>query len=133
MITSAEEFYRLRTSEIKREYDRASYEQAPLEVWLEVIKKFPEMRSWIAHNKTVPIKVLEILSQDGNPKVRSIVATKRKLPEHIQLILAKDRDTFVRERLVWNDNAADSVLQILAEDIELHIREKAEAQLSKVA
>lgn len=133
MITSSEEFYRLRRSEIESEYDRAAHDDAPLEVWLEVIQKFPEMRSWVAHNKTVPIEILEVLSRDKNPKVRSVVATKRKLPEQIQLLLARDEDYSVRERLVWNAKATDAVLRILAEDIDLRIREKAKAKLIEVA
>ncbi len=133
VITSAEEFYRLRTSEIKQEYDRAAHDDAPLEVWFEVISKFPEMRFWVAHNKTVPIEVLEILSRDENPQVRSFVASKRKLPEDIQLLLAQDKDYSVRERLACNARAKDSVLRILAEDVESQIREKAKTRLNEVA
>ena len=133
VITSAEEFYRLRTSEIKQEYDRAAHDEAPLGVWLEIIQKFPEMHSWVAHNKTVPIEILEVLSRDENPQVRSAAALKRKLPEDIQLLLAQDKDFSVRERLVWNVKATDSVLRILAEDVELQIREKAKARLNEVA
>ncbi len=133
VITSAKEFYRLRTSEIKQEYDRAAHDDAPLAVWLEVIAKFPEMRSWVAHNKTVPLEVLEILSRDENPQVRSFVASKRQLPEDIQLLLAQDKDYSVRERLAYNARAKDSVLRILAEDVELQIREKAKTRLNEVS
>ena len=133
MIASAEEFYRLRTSEIMQEYNRAAHNDAPLEVWLEVIEKFPEMRCWVAHNKTVPVEILEILSRDKDPRVRSFVAMKRKLPEHLQILLAQDKDCSVRERLANNAKATDLVLRILAEDVELRIREKAKARLSEIA
>ena len=123
----------MRTSEIEEEHHRAAHDDAPIEVWLEVIRKFPEMRFWVAHNKTVPIKILEILSRDENPQVRSFVASKRKLPEDIQLLLAQDKDYSVRQSLAYNAKAKDSVLRILAEDVELQIREKAKAKLKEVA
>ncbi len=132
MITSAEEFYRLRTSEVEEEYNRAAHEETSLEVWLDVIEKFPEMRLWVAQNKTVPAKVLEVLSRDHDADVRSFVAMKRKLPEHIQLVLARDEDYSVRERLSWNANATDAVLRVLAEDAEMRIREKAKERLAQV-
>lgn len=132
MITSAEEFYRLRTSEVQAEYNRAAHEDAPLEVWFDVIEKFPEMRSWVAHNKTVPVEILEVLSDDLDAEVRVFVAMKRKLPEAIQLRLARDEDYSVRERLVNNARVTDVALRILADDAELQIRERAREKLVKV-
>ncbi len=131
MITSAEEFYRLRTSESMQEYNRAAHEDAPLEVWLEVIEKFPKMRSWVAHNKTVPIEILEVLSRDRDPDVRSCVATKRKLPEQIQILLARDEDYSVRERLSCNAKVTEATLRLLAEDVEWRIRENAKSRLTE--
>jgi hypothetical protein len=130
MITSAEEFRRLRTSDIQEEYDRAAHEEASLEVWLGVIEKFPEMRRWVAQNKTVPVEILEVLSHDHDADVRSFVAMKRKLPEYIQLILARDEDCSVRERLAFNAKATDAVLRILADDAVSQIREKAKERLA---
>jgi hypothetical protein len=132
MINSAEEFYKLRTSEFREEYERAAHEEAPVEVWLDVIGKFPEMRSWVAQNKTVPIEVLEVLSRDRDADVRSFVAMRRKLPERIQLALARDEDYSVRERLVLNAKVTDAVLQVLVDDAELRIREKAKERLAQV-
>ncbi len=130
MITTAEEFYRLRTSKNKEDYDRATYEDLPLNVWLEIVGKYPEMRSWVAHNKTVPIEILEILVRDSDVSVRCSVAVKRKLPEHLQLLLAQDDDDSVRERLVWNPKATKKVLQFLSNDKEHHIGEKARRKLN---
>ncbi len=53
MIESPEEFVRLRTSKDPDQYRRAAHETAPPEVWLAIIEKFPEMRQWVAHNKTI--------------------------------------------------------------------------------
>lgn len=130
MITSAEEFYRLRTSEIEEEYNRAAQDDAPLNIWLEIIEKFPDMRQWVAHNKTVPIEILEILSTDADANVRSTVAMKRKLPEQIQLLLTRDKDESVRYSLACNAKATLKVLNILSKDPELFIRERASKRLS---
>lgn len=130
MMTSAEEFCRLRMSEIQEDYLRAADEEAPLKVWLEVIEKFPDLRRWVAQNKTVPVEVLEVLSRDHDRDVRSFVAMKRKLPEHIQLVLARDEDYSVRERLAFNAKATDAVLRILARDAEPRIRERAKERLA---
>jgi len=65
-ITSADEFVRLRTSESPEDYRRAASEDAPLDVWYAVIADHPEMRFWVAQNKTVPTAVLELLSEDAD-------------------------------------------------------------------
>ena len=44
MINSAEEFVRLRSSELPEEYWRAAHEEVPDAVWLDVIARFPDMR-----------------------------------------------------------------------------------------
>jgi hypothetical protein len=76
MIRSAEEFRRLRESDNPDEYWRAAHEEAPLDVWLEVIRRWPDMRFWVAHNKTVPLSVLEVLVNDPDEKVRDMVLRK---------------------------------------------------------
>ncbi|WP_127496779.1 hypothetical protein [Paenibacillus glycanilyticus] len=100
MINSAEEFVRLRNSEKMDEYLKAAWDDAPFEVWLEVIKMYPDMREWVAHNKSIPVEIMEILADDVDERVRFNVATKNRLPEHLQLILAKDSDSSVRQRIV---------------------------------
>jgi len=131
MIESAEEFYQLRTSELPEEYSRAAQESASLETWLKVSEKYPEMRFRVAQNKTVPVEVLEVLSQDTEPQVRSMVAMKRKLPEHLQVVLARDKDDSVRRAVVWNVRATYAALKILAGDAEPEIREQAKDRLAK--
>lgn len=76
MIESADEFRRLRVSENPEEYRRAAYDEAPAEVWLEVIRRWPDMRFWVAQNKTVPVSVLEALVNDPDEKVRDMVQRK---------------------------------------------------------
>lgn len=53
MIYTAEEFVRLRESEIPEEYLRAAWDEVPLEVWIEVIENHPKMRFWVAQSKSL--------------------------------------------------------------------------------
>ncbi|WP_438448083.1 HEAT repeat domain-containing protein [Gorillibacterium sp. sgz5001074] len=132
MIHSAEEFVRLRLSDNPDEYLKAAWEEAPLTVWIKVIEQYPDMRFWVAHNKTVPLGVLEILADDPCWRVRHMVASKNKLPEHIQLKLAKDGDFSVRQRIVYNKKASLSVLQILAQDVDEEIRKHAVIRIAAI-
>ena len=66
MISSAEEFLKLRTSEIKEEQDRASLGCADNNIWLEIIHNYPDYKFWVVHNKTIPIDILEQLAEDEN-------------------------------------------------------------------
>jgi hypothetical protein len=76
MIESADEFVRLRTSANPAEHRRAAHDQAAERTWRDVIARFPEMRFWVAQNKTVPPSVLEGLRNDPDERVRSMVRAK---------------------------------------------------------
>jgi hypothetical protein len=78
MINSAEEFIKLRTSELKEEQDRATHDSAELETWNDIINRYPDYKEWVVHNKTIQIEILENLTLDSDPKVRSAVARKGK-------------------------------------------------------
>ena len=68
MILCAEDFIRLRTREVKAEYNRAAQEAAPMDVWLEIVSTYPRMRVWVAKNKTIPMKVPHCLAGDKTRK-----------------------------------------------------------------
>jgi hypothetical protein len=129
MIRSAEEFAKLRRSELPDEYHRAGNDEAPLEVWQAVLEQYPDLREWVALNKTVPMSILERLARDPDPKVRATVASKRKLTEELQSLLAQDADTSVRERLACNAKCSTKVLRQLADDAELFVRSAAMKRL----
>ena len=129
MIQSAHEFNRLRTSENPADYERAANEEAPVAVWREIIATMPEMKEWVAHNKMVPIEILETLARDTNARVRATVAMKRKLPEAIMLELAQDAEAQVRQRIAYNAKATKRVLELLARDQEGLVRERAAQRL----
>jgi hypothetical protein len=130
MIESAEEFVRLRTSSNEDEYRRAAHDEAPLHVWIEVIDRYSDMRSWVAHNKTVPIAVLELLASDPDPDVRCAVADKRKLTAELFHALATDTDEDVRARIAHNRKVPKSVLECLASDPAGLVRDAAQTALA---
>lgn len=81
MIDSAEEFVRLiqnaSRSADREEQRRAVMEVAPIEVWFEVIERFPDMKMWVARNKAVPLEILEVLRRDPDEAVVDVVKQKR--------------------------------------------------------
>lgn len=116
MIYTAKEFIELRDSNKPEEYARAVQEEALLEVWHELVNKHPDMRFWVAQNKTVPTEILSILAEDEDAKVRTMVASKNKLTDETLRKLAIDEDFFVRQRLVYRKKVSLEVLEILSND-----------------
>ena len=105
MIHSAEEFKYLRTSDIIEEYNRAAHDEATIEVWFEVIEKYPELKEWVIHNKTIQHEVLEFLVNDVDEAIRKIMNTK------IFDKLAEDPSENVRYSLACNTKNKLSDLQ----------------------
>lgn len=116
MISSAEEFLGLRFSEDPELYNRAAHEEAPDEVWLELIEEYPESRFWVAQNKTVPLTVLKRLASDDDSRVRGVVAMKRKLDEDTFRQLATDADSGVRMSIATNAKTPVAVLRSMLTD-----------------
>ena len=133
MIESAEEFKRLRESEIPQEYNRAVTESAALSTWRDVLETYPEMAFWLAQNKTVPVEVLRDLAVHQESSVRSMVARKRKIPESLMLLLAKDKDESVGHALVNNVKVTNKVLTILLEDPWHAVRARAAQRMAKTS
>jgi hypothetical protein len=131
MITSPEEFIRLRLSEDPALYQRAATDEAPVSVWMELVAHHPDMRSWVAHNKSVPIEVLQILSKDADPDVRCVVAGKRKLTRELFEILAVDPDEGVRQRVAYNKSAPADILERLSADMIPLVADAARKQLGR--
>ena len=102
MIRSAEEFRCIRLSDEEQAIVRASREDAPVAVWREVIERWPDMRFWVAHNRTIPLEILECLSRDQDERTRKRVAMKRKLPLDIRWRLAHDPAASVVQTIIQN-------------------------------
>jgi hypothetical protein len=130
MIKSADEFIHLRTSGDPAEYNRSAHDEAPIEVWREIIVHRPDFRSWVAHNKTVPVEILAILAHDPSAEVRHCVAMKNKLPRELMIELADDVDQTVRQRIAHNKNAPIEALRKLTTDEVRDISEHAKARLA---
>jgi hypothetical protein len=122
-IRSAAEFSRLRRSEDPADYHRAAHENASMDVWRDVISNYPDLRLWVAHNKTVPIAVLAMLAADPDPEVRNMVSLKHKLTPELLEILAGDADALVRANVARHPKVPQSVLDRLALDKSRVVRE----------
>jgi hypothetical protein len=116
MIKSADQFVLLRTSENIELYQRAANEPATEDTWQEVIRKYPDMKVWVARNRTVPLNILETLSHDENADVRHAVAMKRKSSQDILQRLAQDPDESVRLRVALNPKTPKVILEQLLHD-----------------
>ena len=130
MIGTADEFLRLRTSHVEAEYHRAAHDDLPEAVCLEIIERFPDMRKWVAHNKTVPLAILRVLAVDPDERVRSMVAMKRKLDRELFELLSHDPDETIRAGLTSNRKLPLDILQQLATDESSFVRAAAASRLA---
>ena len=112
MITTADEFVRLRTSDNKEEQYRATHDTAKQLVWNNIINKYPDFKIWVIHNKTVPLEILEVLAEDADPNVREAVARKRKINNSIFILLANDSNEGVRHALISNTKLSKDQLML---------------------
>ena len=124
MIQTAEEFVELRANNDPR----ATHDEAALPVWLEIIEKYPEMREWVVHNKTVPLPILRLLAKDSDPRVRLSIAMKRKCDREIFEVLSRDVDESVRARVAWNRRTPAEILWTLKDDGSPLVREALEGR-----
>lgn len=122
MIESAEEFVALRTSDKQDEYLRAASEPASDAVWFEVIDRYPDMRKWVAYNKTTSAAVLERLAADSDPGVRYRVAMANRAEPAVLRVLAGDPDESVRARVARHRRAPADVLVALGHDSSAVVR-----------
>lgn len=129
MITSAQEFIRLRESDDLTEQNRATLEYADIDIWMEVIEKYPDFKNWVIHNKEIQVEILEFLSNDANPDIRSAVARKRKINKTIKDKLSKDLDENVRFALLSNTKLSIDELKQINVENSIWLREKLEERL----
>lgn len=112
MIRSAEEFVELH----KKNDPRATHDKALKSVWVAIIRRYPEYKEWIVHNKTVPVSILRLLARDSDADVRFAVAMKRRCPPDVFKQLASDEHDSVRERVAWNEKTPLEILMLLVDD-----------------
>ncbi len=129
MIDSVDEFIRLRGSSDSRDYRRSVTDEAPEQVWLDIVREHPGERVGVVQNKTVPLSVLHVLAVDADPRVRFMVAMKRKLTPEILDILALDTDESVRMQVARHRNTSAASLQMLLDDEWGEIRDHVRSRL----
>jgi hypothetical protein len=137
MINTAEEFIRLRTSSVPEEYGRAGRDEASYEVWIEIIEKHPDMRVWVAFNRTISLELQTILAKDEDPRVRSAIAGKYPLERGLYEMLAKDESEPIRRRIAHNKKTPLDILEKMmydeVEDIRAAAKENYERRASQDA
>lgn len=132
MIKSPKEFIFLRKSENTEEYTRAANEEAQTHVWEELIRDYPDMRTWVAHNKTIPEVIIRKLAFDKDPHVRLTIAMKRKTPSDIKKALSQDECESVRRAIAMNKKTSQEILEEMlndsAQDIVTEVKERLKNQ-----
>ncbi|WP_405387830.1 hypothetical protein OG596_07595 [Streptomyces sp. NBC_01102] len=128
MIETADEFVRLRNSQDPQECRRAA-DEASVQVWTEVVDRFPAERVGVVRNRTVPLAVLETLIEDPGTRVRFLVAMKRKLSPVLLERLAHDADESVRLRVALHGNTSEETLEPLRRDPWSEVRAAVEDRL----
>ena len=129
MIKTAQEFKILLESENNEKRLLARNLDAKVEVWHEVIDKYPELKEWVVLNKTIQLEILKILAKDPNESVRATVARKRKIDREIFDILKNDSSESVRHSLMCNTKVPiDLKKEIKVDDSEWLANELKEKQ-----
>ncbi|MFN9340176.1 MAG: hypothetical protein ACK6BZ_11875 [Candidatus Kapaibacterium sp.] len=117
MIKTVNEFIAFIQSDNTTDQFRARYDNADIKIWLEIIKNYPDFKTWVIHNKTVQIEILEILCADKDPNIRSDIAKKLKINDFIFNILSVDPDENVRYALMCNTVlSVDKIKKIKVDD-----------------
>jgi hypothetical protein len=130
MISSVEEFIALVESDDPADRRRSAWEEAPSTVWLSLIELHPDMRFWIAHNRTVPGEILGLLVRDPDWRVRDRVASRNSTPSGILELLANDEHEAVASTVAGHPNTPIPALRGLAGHPWSQVREKAARQLA---
>lgn len=130
MIDNANEWIRLRSSDDSDDNYRAATETVPLAVWMQIHSKAPDLRAFIAYNRTSPPEMLAILARDENWLVRHAVAERQDAPTSALRELADDVDERVRVLVAGHPSTQRDVLQYLSRvDSADAVRVKASARL----
>ncbi len=108
MIETVDEFIRLVESDDPAERRRAAWEGAGFGVWMTLVADHPEMRFWVAHNRTITSEVMQALVSDEDWRVRYRIATKNSCPSDILEILSHDSHDAVASAVAGHPNTPSS-------------------------
>jgi len=95
---------------------RAAIEAAPMEVWQDVIRLYPDYKIWVVLNKAVPHEILDLLAGDVDSRIRETVASKRKASAALLQRLGSDASDEVRASVARNRSTPKALLEDLARD-----------------
>lgn len=132
MINTADEFITLRQSDDMDNQYRASHDKAEIDVWLDIIRNYPDFKIWVIHNKTIQIEILELLCTDKDHNVRSNVARKRKINDAIFNTLSVDSDENVRYALMCNTNLSVEKIRAIKVDDSNWLTEQLADKINKL-
>ncbi|WP_406407474.1 HEAT repeat domain-containing protein [Streptomyces sp. NBC_01643] len=130
-ITSVEEFIRLRQSEDPAEFKRSAWATLPLPVWWDLVRNHPDIRFWVAHNRTVPPEILAELIEDPDWRVRDRVASKRNCPSELLERLVDDPHDSVRRLVAGHPRSLRSAVARLVDDPWPVVAQEARVRLAK--
>lgn len=130
MIESVEEFIQLVGSEDPTERRRAAWEAADTHVWVALIAEYPEMRFWVANNRTIPPEIMRALAADEDWRVRDRIASKNSCPSDVLEVLSADSHDAVASAVAGHPNTPSSALRKLARYPWDKVRNKATQQLA---
>jgi hypothetical protein len=131
MIESAEEFVRLRMSGDSADFRRIKQEDAPLDVWLDLVRDHPDMRFWVTFNRHVPPEVLRLLVDDDDWRVRANIASRKGVPQDILDTLSRDDHDAVLSSTASNPGTSTDALTRLSRHPWEDVRERAREQLEE--
>lgn len=81
MISNINEYLYLAESDSKSDNNRIINEELSSDLISEMIKNYPQRKSWLIHNKFIPVKILQELATDDNDDVRFTIAMKKNVIE----------------------------------------------------
>ena len=125
MISNINEYLYLADSDSKSDNDRIINEELSSDLISEIIKNYPERKSWIIHNKLIPVKILEELATDDNDDVRFTIAMKKKCNRVTFEKLLRDKNYSVRLAVIRNKKLPIDLLEKISNDINDEIHEDA--------
>lgn len=130
-IKSAEEYMELSKNNVVYKNDPqgkfiAQEEYVPIEIWLEVLEKYPisYVKYNILLNKKLQPEIIKLLSNDKDPEVREYVARRKDITDR-ELFekLASDENEMVRNTIALHSNLPIDMLEKLSYDKSLLVRQ----------
>lgn len=130
MISNIKEYLYLAASDIKSDNNRIINEELSSDLISELIKNYPERKSWLIHNKFIPAIILEELATDDNDDVRFTIALKKKCNRVTFEKLLSDINYSVRLAVIRNKKLPIDLLENISNDMNDEIYEDAKKNLA---